>query len=105
MQISFVCEGGFANLRLSYDCDTDTLPEREATELVDAVKASGILREPPPRPAPEGLSVPDAMSYRVTVSDHGESVTWEVTDVTAPADLRPLIQLLQDAALARRAGR
>jgi hypothetical protein len=101
MHISFACEGGFANLRLSFNGDTDSMSAREAAELVDAVDASGILTGPAP-PSSDKRPVPDAMSYRITISEPGKGITWEVTDATAPVKLRPLIRLLKKAALARR---
>lgn len=43
MRIDFESSGGFANLKLAYHADTDTLPPERAEELLKRVKSSGVF--------------------------------------------------------------
>ena len=43
MKIKFNSSGGYANLRLSYQVDTDEIPSQLAQELLALVDSSGLF--------------------------------------------------------------
>jgi hypothetical protein len=100
MRIRFESSGGFANLLLNYQGDTNDLPREQAEELLNLVKSSGVfdLAESEIRPqTAEGP--PDVISYRLTLSDGQKQKTLTFNDVTAPAAVRPLLTLLRKLAV------
>jgi hypothetical protein len=101
MRISFECSGGFANLNLSYVADTNQLPPDVAHDLEREVAASRIWDLEEPGGDPDS-GPPDVFSYRLMVQDGSQHRTMEMTDVTAPPSLHPLLSKLRKLALAQR---
>ena len=66
------------------------------------MSASGLLDAEPDAAAPPPR--PDILTYRLTITDEGRTRSFTFDDVTAPPAARPLIQHLQDRAIAQRAG-
>jgi hypothetical protein len=102
MLIEFECSGGYANLRLRYRANTDELPPEVATDLRQLVDRSGIMGLRAAELAPKSPGPPDALHYRVTISQAGAVQSVEVSDITAPSALRPLLARLQELALEHR---
>jgi len=100
MQIDFASSGGFANLQLAYRGDTDTMPEKQARELVQLVESSSVfeMRQDGIN-ASAAIGRADVISYRLTLSDGPRQTTLWMNDVTAPALLRPLLALLRKLAI------
>ena len=101
MRIHFESSGGFVPLHLTYDADTEQLPEELAGELQEAVRSCGVFDF---EPLPASSNFPDVISYELRVSDEGRSKSLSVNDVTAGA-LNPLLTRLRQLALEARQGR
>jgi hypothetical protein len=106
MQIDFSSSGGVANQELTYQADTNTLPENEAKEITRLVESSGVF-ELQQKDINPNITVgrADVISYRLSLSDGNKQTTLWMNDVTAPASVRPLLAFLRDRALGqKRAG-
>src|SRR5919108_5397093 len=100
MQIDFASSGGFANLQLAYQVDTNTLPEDQAKELERLLESSGVFDLEQDDVNPNvAVGRADVISYRLTISDGARQVTLWFNDVTAPASVRPLLAYLRRLAL------
>src|SRR5688572_8983867 len=97
MRIDFECSGGFANLKLSFHGDTADLPPEVGAELQRLIQESRI-RELRPKDTRADQGAPDAMTYRVKLSN-GETQTLVLNDVNAPAAVHPLLARLRALAL------
>jgi|SRR5687768_5179324 len=100
MQIDFSSSGGFANLQLAYQADTNTLPEEQAQELEELVESSGVFdlgQEDINSNTAVGRA--DVISYRLTLSEGARQTTLWMNDITAPASVRPLLSLLRKLAI------
>jgi hypothetical protein len=106
MQIDFATSGGVTNQELTYQADTNTLPEEVAKELTRLVESSGAfeLEQHDINPSVT-VGRADVISYRLSLSDGNRQTTLWMNDVTAPASVRPLLASLQELALdQKRAG-
>ncbi len=100
MQIDFSSSGGFANQQLTYQADTNTLPEDSARELEGLVESSGVFdMQNDDLNTSAAIGRADVISYRLTLSDGHRQATLWMNDVTAPATLRPLLAHLRKLAL------
>jgi hypothetical protein len=100
MQIDFASSGGFANLQLGYQADTNTLPEEQAQELERLVETSGVFElQQDDVNSSTAVGRADVISYRLTLSEGPRQTTLWMNDVTAPASVRPLLSLLRKLAL------
>jgi hypothetical protein len=100
MQIDFASSGGFANLQLNFQADTNSLPEAQARELERLVESSGAFElEQDDLNTNVTVGRADVISYRLTLSEGSKQTTLWMNDVTAPASLRPLLGLLRKLAL------
>jgi len=100
MQIDFASSGGFANLRLNYQVDTDTLPKEQAEELTRLIESSGVFDLEQNDTTPEtAAGLADVISYRISLSEGSRQSTLWFNDVNAPASLRPLLALLRKLAI------
>ena len=98
MKIDFQTSGGFAGLNLRWSGDTDSLPPEQARQLLPLIEQAGIF-DPPTEPAlPAKAGPPDVLSYRLDLADGERRASLAVTDVTAPARLRPLLAHLRTLA-------
>jgi hypothetical protein len=100
MQIDFASSGGFANIQLTYQADTNSLPEEQAKELEQLVEDSGVfdLKQDDVN-SNTAVGRADLISYRLTVSDGKRQTTLWMNDVTAPASIRPLLGMLRKLAI------
>lgn len=100
MQIDFASSGGVANQNLTYQADTNTLPENEAKELMRLVESAGAFELEQNDLTPNvAVGRADVISYRLSLSDGARHTTLWLNDVTAPASIRPLLELLRKLAL------
>jgi hypothetical protein len=100
MRISFERTGGFAGIRLAADIDLDQLPEEDAKKIYDMVESINFNE------LPEGPSNPgavDQFNYTITVRVEHTEHTIITDDASAPEDLRPLLDELNQ--MARRQAR
>ena len=98
MRIDFDCSGGYVNLQLSYRADTDELPPELAKELLELVESSGVFDF---QQGPTSAGFPDAISYKLSVSQGGKTKSLSVNDVTA-GTLLPLLTRLRQLVLDER---
>ncbi len=92
MRIEFERSGGVGGLMLQLKLDTANLPETEASELQQMVNQSGFFSFPERGFA--STTGADQFNYRLTVEMDERRHTVEVTDISAPATLQPLLQRL-----------
>ncbi|MFQ5932315.1 MAG: protealysin inhibitor emfourin [Nitrospiraceae bacterium] len=102
MHIEFECSGGFANLRLAYRANTEELPQELRGELLRLVEVSGIFALQESDVAPQSPGPPDVFFYRLSLAEGGRKKSLSFNDVTAPAELHPLLALLRELALEQR---
>lgn len=96
MQIDFASSGGVTTEELAYHVDTDNLPEGQGKELERLVESSGVFdvrQNQILHQAAAGAG--DVIAYRLSVSGGNRQVTLWFNDATAPASLRPLLDLLR----------
>ncbi|MFQ5422197.1 MAG: protealysin inhibitor emfourin [Anaerolineae bacterium] len=93
MRIFFERTGGFMGIRLASQMDTTAMPQKEAIELQQLVMTAAnyfekleIKKEP--------ASTVDTFQYRLVVEDGEEQKEYEVTEETAPNEIRPLLRQL-----------
>ena len=100
MRINFRCSGGFGNLRLACDVDTDKLAEASADELSELIESAGFfeLTQADFSETPYGAA--DLVYYYVTITDDDKRKSVGCNDATTPDRLRPLLTHLRDIALA-----
>lgn len=103
MQIDFASSGGVTNVELNYQADTNTLPEKEAKEIMRLVDSSGVF-EIQQKDINPSVTVgrADVITYRISLSEGHRQTTLWMNDVTAPASVRPLLAHLQELALQRK---
>ena len=101
MRIDFYCQGGFANLSLIFNADTDDLPQEVAQGIAQLVDSSGVfeLKQSDIPETPQGAA--DLVCYQLTLVDGERSKVLGCDDATAPDELRPLLTYLRELALAR----
>lgn len=102
MRLHFERQGGYAGLRLSHEVDVDALPSDTAAQVRELIDAARLLDATHTFTEQSSTRVPDAMIYRLQLEDGATSRTLQWTDVTAPADVKPLLALLSKLALTAR---
>ena len=96
MQIDFASSGGVANIELTYQADTTTMPESQAKELESLIETSNVFEiQQEDTNTNAAIGRADVISYRLTVSDGDKQTTLWMNDVTAPASVRPLLGFLR----------
>lgn len=102
MFIEFECSGGYANLRLRYRANMEELPPEVAADLRQLVERTGIMGLNAAEFAPKSPGPPDVLRYRITISQAGTVQSLDMSDITAPPALRPLLARLQELAVAQK---
>ncbi len=97
MRIDYERSGGFAGMRITTTVDTQSLPADQGKEMAQLVASSGFFNIPSTPPPAGGA---DMYTYKVTVTDGGQTHTVTVKDGSIPPALQPLLQRL--TAMARR---
>lgn len=99
MIIEYECSGGYANLRLRYRANVEELPPEVAADLRQLVERTGIMSMKATELAPKSPGPPDVLRYRITISHAGALQSLEMSDITVPPGLRPLLVRLQELAV------
>ena len=109
MRIRFEFQGGYGGLfaakPLAYDVDTDQLPDEAGTKLLKLIQSAGIMEAEEPGRAPKAGRGRDVYNYRLEIQDRGLRRSMAFDDASAPPQVRPLLQFLQELALERRKSR
>lgn len=98
MRLDFSLTGGYANLDLTFQADTETLPAEVAAQIEAAVDQADFFDLPAEAIKPRSPGPPDVITYRISISAAGRTHTVIVNDITAPDSLRPLLGILQELA-------
>ena len=106
MELRFEMSGGYAGVftgrPLTCVATVDELPGPERVHLRQLVEESGLLQ------ATQSDSGPtpgrDVMTYRLSITAEGGTRHFTFDDITVPPGVRPLLQHLQQRAIAERAG-
>lgn len=99
MRIIFDRSGGLMGLKSSLTLDLNELPLDQAETLrrfLDESHFFTLTENPPTRPNPDGFQ------YTITVETDTATHTVRTSDITAPDELRPLLQELSQRARSQR---
>jgi hypothetical protein len=98
MHIDFESSGGYANIKLTYYGNTNTLPEEIANKLIQLVESSKIFDLKEKEVTPSLPGPPDVLHYKLTIHEGNRRISLSFNDITVPDSLLPLITLLQELA-------
>ncbi|MCK2000987.1 hypothetical protein MZM54_06215 [[Brevibacterium] frigoritolerans] len=97
MHIKFSCIGGFANLDLNFEIDTDEMPKEKYEELQNLMKQADLPNAAQSKMVKtQGF---DAFSYQLDIADEKKKQSFSFTDITAPEKVRPLLDYLRNLAI------
>jgi hypothetical protein len=96
MRISFERTGGIAGMRLATTIDSDNLSAEELGKLQSLIEAANFFNQAATSPGP--VSGADRFQYKLAVEAEDRSHSVQVNDAAVPAELRPLVQWLTNAA-------
>jgi hypothetical protein len=106
MRIKFEFQGGygglFATKPLACEVDVEQLPEDTRSKLLDLIRDAGVIEAAEQGGAPKAGRARDAYAYRLEIEDRGSQRSMAFDDASAPPEMRPLLQFLQELALERR---
>ena len=106
MQIRFEMSGGYAGVfaarPLTSVVALNSLPENERAQVQALLDASGLLQKAA-RESTTGALGGDAQTYQLTITADGTTRRFTFDDTTVPPAARPLLQHLQQRAIADRA--
>ncbi|MDM5154410.1 hypothetical protein QUF88_11335 [Bacillus sp. DX1.1] len=102
MHIQFSCIGGIANFDLTFQADTVELPKEKAKKLLDLIKQANLFSFKPSQGEVATIKGADAFSYQLRIEDGKEQKSFSFTDVTAPQEVRPLLDYLRNLAIAEK---
>lgn len=96
MHIKFSCIGGFANLDLNFEIDTDELPKEKYEELQNLMEQADLPNAAQSKMVKtQGF---DSFSYQLDIADVKKK-SFSFTDITAPEEVRPLLDYLRNLAI------
>ncbi|MED3910531.1 hypothetical protein P4597_15240 [Peribacillus simplex] len=99
MHIKFSCIGGFANLDLNFQIDTDELPKEQNEELQNLLKTADLPNAAESKMAGVKAQGADSFSYQLDIADEKKKQSFSFTDITAPEEIRPLLDYLRNLAI------
>lgn len=102
MYIQFSCIGGIANFDLTFQADTGELPKEKAEKLLDLIKQSNLFNLRLSEGEIATIQGADAFSYELRIEDGEKKKSFSFTDVTAPQEVRPLLDYLRNLAVAEK---
>jgi hypothetical protein len=99
MRVLFERTGGFAGFKLQGTLESAALPSSQAHRLKQLLRQSRFFELPESlKSAGSGV---DRFNYRITVETEEGSHTVEAGDAAVPGELRPLLDYLTHAFIAR----
>lgn len=96
MKIYFERSGGFAGLRMTASLDTGLMSDEDAQHIEELVASSDFFALPDVFSLPEKGA--DYFQYKLTIESKGKKHTVEVSEISLPEGLRPLIKKLTEKA-------
>ena len=97
MRIRYERSGGFANIGMKYEADSDKLPDDKSKQMKRLIEEARIFDQPAEPSA--SANAPDQFEYALTVEDGGRAHTVRTTDTAASPELVRLIDWLSAEAL------
>jgi len=98
-RIKFERTGGFAGMRIAADFELDDLPEEQAEQLAELL--DDVDFDELPENLMKANQVPDGFTYTITVESEEGQHTVTTSDISAPAKMQPLLELLYQIARQR----
>jgi len=98
-RIKFERTGGFAGMRIAADFELDDLPEEQAEQLCELL--DDVDFDELPENLMKANQVPDGFTYTITVESEEGQHTVTTSDISAPAKMQPLLELLYQIARQR----
>ena len=89
-------------MRLTYQCETDTLPADESKTILDLIDAARVLELDPEQISSKSRSIPDDFVCRQTLSTGEVKNSLSFNELSAPKNLRRLSAYLRKLALKQR---
>lgn len=102
MRIRFERSGGFTNIPLRAQLDSDQMPRDRAQELERLVERARPFDQP--AESSPAATTPDDFQYEMTIEDGGRSRALRTSDTAAADDLKLLFDFLADEALRKLRG-
>lgn len=99
MRIEFECSGGYGGLRLTYQGETDVLPDAEAEVLLGLIKAANIFNLTQRQLSKKSRPIPDDFACRLSLSEAGKKKSLSFNELDAPEHLRRLSAHLRKLAI------
>ncbi|MEK4538148.1 protealysin inhibitor emfourin [Peribacillus sp. FSL K6-1552] len=99
MHIQFSCIGGFANLDLNFQIDTNELPKGKNEELQNLMKTADLSNPHLSKMVGAKAQGADAFSYQLDIVNEKKKQSFSFTDTTAPEEVRPLLNYLRNLAI------
>ena len=100
MYIYFERSGGFTGITSSQTINLDELPESDAKKLKSLIDQSGFASLP--EKIGSGKNVPDQFTYTIKVESSEWSHTIITGDASAPVEILPLLNALNDISRSQR---
>lgn len=101
MRVTYKKTGGFANLKVTAEVDSDQLPEAQAQKMKELVDRADLFNQPS---KPSAKPTPDQFQYEITVDDGGKSHSFVTNESAASDSLRELIDWVNGVADRRKSG-
>jgi hypothetical protein len=106
MRIKFEFQGGYGGLfaakPLACEVDVEQLPDEDRAKLMGLIENAGIMEAEQERGGRKARRGRDVYDYRLNIQDEGSQRSMAFDDASAPSEVRPLLQFLQELALERR---
>lgn len=102
MKIRFKSSGGYANLQLSYNVDTNHISAQRAQELFSLIDSARVFELETSDEASTRDGPPDVLFYELSIEDENRNTSLAYNDMTVPDGLRPLLIRLQELAIEQR---
>lgn len=106
LRIKFEFQGGYGGLfaaePLACDVEVDQLPHELRSKLMGLIENAGIMEAESGQRRRSAGGARDAYDYRLQIQDQGSQKSMAFNDASAPSEVRPLLQFLQQLALERR---
>ena len=98
MKVLYEQKGGLLGATVSSSADTNLLSSKEKQEIEDMVRSAKFF-DLPSKSLPPNPGAADYYRYKITVETEERNHTVETTDLTMPAELRPLIKYFRKKAV------
>ncbi|MCP1399143.1 MULTISPECIES: protealysin inhibitor emfourin [Bacillus] len=99
MEINFTSHGGFANLQLVYNVETNKLPTKISKKIQNIINKYQIWEINDTITEKHTSLPPSIFYYELLLKDNDKKKNFICNDLNAPVELRPLLTFLQELAI------